>query len=659
MDLKNNTEKRVREKLNRQTVRSNGLLRNARRYIMYLLVLFLQLLLLLFVLFWCLSFSSKASDMRSNDSVSLIVSESSIPWNSKGALSMPYLKTLKFSIKDGKGTAVLNWQGKKNCYYRVYRKAKGQLKYRKVATVKLKGITGQFRDTGLNPGKQYTYIVRQIKKVRGKLRLSRFDREGLTTIAAPVVKVVYSNMESHITWKRIKGVAGYRILRKSTKLSGWRQIKTVKAAKGKKTSYDDIYRRLDENTRADNRAVYAQYLDPSYNQLRYTVRAYRVSHCGRHRKISVGAYLEDGDFYLEQPTIISFSAKSAGGEDMQESNHMGTLRWGTVPNADEYRILVKTGDGWEIFDTVRAEDGYDQSLEITIDPSVTNLGVMAVASKNGKIIYTDFEKNFFIDQRQYAANSILVVGDSIMNGSPYIRPDNRYLYSIAHRIAELSGANVSNCSIGGSCYHYQELTDTYHRGCILTGIIEKLEAGEQLCWDSNPRELPEGTTLADFDVIILAGGTNDYMVSAPPGEATGRDIKTFAGAFNTILDKLEKANTSRVAAGKESAKVILVDLFYSNRWQNFTKKQNRDETPNKAGLTLTDYQDILNQIWEERERDTDLLLYHYKTREYDILTAENCDLWTADNLHLTKKAYADYGSSITQFMIEQKVLSLE
>ena len=90
------------------------------------------------------------------------------------------------------------------------------------------------------------------------------------------------------------------------------------------------------------------------------------------------------------------------------------------------------------------------------------------------------------------------------------------------------------------------------------------------------------------------------------------------------------------------------------------KKENRDTTKNDLGLTLVDYQKAMNEVWAQRsalsDPNTGMRYYRYKTRSYEIITEENCDTWTADNLHLTKKGYAEYGSSLVQFMLEEGIL---
>ena len=104
-------------------------------------------------------------------------------------------------------------------------------------------------------------------------------------------------------------------------------------------------------------------------------------------------------------------------------------------------------------------------------------------------------------------------------------------------------------------------------------------------------------------------------------------------------------------------KVIFFDITYSCRMDDYTVKTDRDITLNDRGYTLMDYQEARDQVMEERMEQTSLELFRYRTRLYGIVSEITSDLWTADNLHMTRKAYAEYGSGLVKFMVDSGVLA--
>ena len=77
------------------------------------------------------------------------------------------------------------------------------------------------------------------------------------------------------------------------------------------------------------------FIDPSYNNLFYTVRASNIKNVNGVTKTSYGLYYNDGDFHLEAPSIVSLNST--------------IIKWGKVPNADGYIVLKRNtvDDEWE------------------------------------------------------------------------------------------------------------------------------------------------------------------------------------------------------------------------------------------------------------------------------------------------------------------------
>ena len=231
------------------------------------------------------------------------------------------------------------------------------------------------------------------------------------------------------------------------------------------------------------------------------------------------------------------------------------------------------------------------------------------------------------------------------------------------------GSVYYNPSIPGSTYHdlgYYEENGTiinientnYYRYRITREVVEPISEGrypancEYLNTKANSEGI-ENTTIEDYNIVVLAAGTNDYLDNTVLGEKDSDDNSTFNGALNYILGKIEEASQKRVAEGKEAIKVVFVDLYYSDRTYNYKQLNNRDTTPNQIGLTLTDYQmELDDQLskWNESEY---LSCYNFNTRDYEIVNQQTCPYVSTDNLHFSKFTYGQYGNAFAQFLLDE------
>ena len=166
--------------------------------------------------------------------------------------------------------------------------------------------------------------------------------------------------------------------------------------------------------------------------------------------------------------------------------------------------------------------------------------------------------------------------------------------------------------------------------------------------------IEDGSTIRDYDVVIMAAGTNDYLDNTPLGDEDSTDIRTFNGSFNKIMSDISDASKERLKNRQPGIQVVFVDLFYSDRTytSNYGERTNRDITPNRIGLTLTDYQRALDKQYEKWSANSTLRLFHFETRKYGIVDGSNCPYRASDNLHFTKYAYALYGNALSDFLRE-------
>jgi hypothetical protein len=195
----------------------------------------------------------------------------------------------------------------------------------------------------------------------------------------------------------------------------------------------------------------------------------------------------------------------------------------------------------------------------------------------------------------------------------------------------------------------------YYRYRICREVVDPISIGELPGnWEnldtSKNSEGITNTSIDDYNIVVLAAGTNDYLDNSELGELNSSDTFTFNGAFNHIMEKIENASKVRVDRGDSPIKVVFVDLYYSDRTYTPKIRQNRDITPNHIGLTLTDYQNELHKQFNKWESSEYLTLYNFKTREYNIVNEENCPYAASDNLHFTKFTYGQYGNAFADFL---------
>jgi len=570
---------------------------------------------------------------------------------STGSTSIaPTLVATQFYPQGEDYYALVRWNAKNNTNYQILRKL-GSGDYDVLANVKSNSNDMKFYDK-IGSDKLYTYSVREIfTNSSGKI-LGPYDNEGLKLIDRPNVTVDFQNLKAVVQWTKDPSATKYRVFRKIGFDGEYKCIAIVDAPT---LSYVDYYYKSETDLK--NLLTASVFIDPSYNSLFYTVRACTQKIVNAVTKTSYGLYYPDGDFHLESPSIVTLNET--------------TLKWGKVPNAEGYLILKKDdeSDTWEVVYNVTANTSTIQSLEVSGIEKSSYYAVQAYSTKNGVTVFSDFDKGFSLknfDPIAFANQRILYFGDSITHGSPYDSAATQHVFSIPYRVAQLLGCVYYNPSIPGSTYHDLGVNDdgsniensNYYRYRITREVVEPISNGELPAnWEFlNTDKNSEGvsnTCIEDYNIVVLAAGTNDYLDNTVLGEKDSDDNSTFNGALNYILGKIEEASQNRVAEGKDPIKVVFVDLYYSDRTYNYKQLNNRDTTPNQIGLTLTDYQmELDDQLskWNESEY---LSCYNFNTRDYEIVNQQTCPYVSTDNLHFSKFTYGQYGNAFAQFLLDE------
>lgn len=566
-----------------------------------------------------------------------------------------------YDAKEGKTCGKLTFKSEAGKPYNILRKGEdGEFKV--VGMVTAEGEETSFSDKTMPDIGEFVYTARQCATPTDKIInvMGQCDKDGIATLNFRTENVVLdaNNLNAKVSWSPVQGkdIDGYLILRKVFKDGSYRIIEDVDEDE---TSYTDVYlSSLETKKEKKHSLVNCHFVDPSYNPLVYTVRAYKE----KDGKKSYSRYPVDGDFRRTTPSITYI--KEGEGEDNSLE-----IQWSTVPNATKYIICSgvkgETEITWTQEKEVPAETPIKQSTTMQKAKEGTYYTVKAAFDKNGEEVYSDFDQGFDIGKRKYSNNNILFLGDSITFGSPYRSEETCNIFSYPYRVNQLTNVKYYNPSIPGSTYSWRWMQDASGnyvknnaRYRLSRDVAERIKKGIDV-ERPYPFATPENTQkFEDFDVVLLAAGTNDYLDCRPMApNINSTDVDTFNGAFNQIMQWIEEGSEKRIAQGKNPTKVIFVDLFYSDRLgaKFYGEKHNRFISQNRLGLTLTDYQDMINKYYDMYSSGHNLELYRFETSSY--INEETCPYNASDNLHMTRIVYDYIGNGLTDFLIDNKIIT--
>lgn len=295
---------------------------------------------------------------------------------------------------------------------------------------------------------------------------------------------------------------------------------------------------------------------------------------------------------------------------------------------------------------------------------------------NGTTVYSKYDTGFTVSNRKYSNNNILFLGDSISFGSPYKGKTTVERFSYPWRVGQLTECKYFNPSIPGATYtvKYKNGVDGAHdpgRSRIVTDVAEKIKNGETPKYNTDaPISDASGKPVRanvpsyvqyknkqhfyDFDVIIMAAGTNDWQDNAAMGDIDSTDNTQFYGALNIMMDWITEASQYRVNHNKKPIKVIFTDLYYSDRViGQYSKRINRFVTENGKGYTLKDYQKAIDDI-AGKYKAYGMEIWQMPTDKY--CNHENAPYTMSDNLHMSRYTYGQIGNGLTNYMIGNGIL---
>lgn len=551
-------------------------------------------------------------------------------------IAAPKLNSVMRSTKSNKEQVEFQWKAEAGQQYYVYRKT-ADSKWSKIATVNANSEVGTYVDKNVKSDTQYTYTCKVVKKVGEILyKYGSYDNGIKTLEGQPSVEINSNNLNATLTWTPINDVTKYKVYRRIGPRGTLREI-----GETTKTSFVDVYRDTVTTDAEKSYFCAGVFIDPSSNPFVYTVRGVKVS--GDEESYSNCS--NDGAFHIETPTIISV--------DVDGLNN-ARYEWATLKNAKEYYLYTGYYDyygsfHWQRVAEVKAESSIRQVANVQVNPTHQYFTVKAKFEKDGQTLYSDYDRDFTIENRNYSNQNILYIGDSITYGSPYKAASTREVFSYPWRVQQLTGVNMYNPSIPGATYAYNERTD---RDRMVTDVAEKIKDGV-----TPKKALHENTQkYKDFDVVVMAAGTNDYSDNTVFGDLDSKNIREFNGSVNQIMSWIKEGSDQRVAEGKKPIKVVFVEMFYSDRTKVYSQLTNRFETKNDIGLTLTDYQNNYNKLIEKYKNEG-FDVYQFDTTQF--VNQKNCPYVTSDNLHMSRYTYAKIGNEFAKYLIDNKIITKE
>lgn len=535
------------------------------------------------------------------------------------------------------------WESIKDGNYAILRKSNtGEFEH--ISILKARGKTQSYIDKiDANDNTDYVYSVCKVIGLT-KNKYSDYDKNGLKLNREKIeFSTDIANTETVISIKTISGVDGYAILRKFNNKSKYELIDHIEATESSEEllTYTDVYFNS-FSPELKKKLSLKRFIDPSTNGLTYAVCAYNKV----DDKVLYYNYDYCGCHQLNEPVIVSADYNSS----------MLMVKWGVAVNADSYNVyfgkLDENGEkNFTLVANVAQPTGKFQSYQVEIEELPDFISVSAIGRCLDSVCESTKDENFSIKNRFYENNNILYIGDSITFGSPYKAKDQVEVFSYPNRVAQLTGAKYYNPSIPGSTYTYREHDlGSYHRYRLVLDVAKKIHNSETPLTAIHENS----QSYKDFDIVVFAAGTNDYTDNSILGEIDSLDYTEFCGAFNTIMSYVDEGNQIRINEGKAPIKLVFVDLFFSDRIKSFYgKRDSRFDIKNDVGLTLTEYQNVLNELMTKYQNKG------YETFRFDtssFLCADDCKYKTTDNLHMTKNTYTNIGNEFADFLIANDII---
>lgn len=549
----------------------------------------------------------------------------------KDLSAAPIMKETSCLEDNGKVFLNFIFASSKGEKYRVYRRSDGTKQFQKLGDIVAKGATTTYKDTKVKKNAVYYYTVRRV--YNNNKSLSKYDTVGIKAICidtAPSVSL--TNMQATVRFKTSPLATGYILYRKAPG-DTWRKIASFKATQKSTLQFADTYYKTATRATEKKHLINNTFVDPTANPFRYEVRAIYSDTAKGY--ISRGLYYQEGACVVGTPALSSVAVKSG----------KATVHWSSVPAAKSYNVYAKTSKyaSWVKLAGVKATDKGIESLSIKVKRNYTFYTVKAFVNVRGKLVGSEYEKEFYIGKRTMGNKKALFLGDSIALGRPY-KGNNLTYFNYAKRVEQMLGMRCDNIAITAST-----ISDVHvkrQKQSILIDQFRQVYVGKKPNTPEGYPTPPAPLPIWQYDYIVLQGGTNDYSFCVPFGEADSKDIGTLNGALNSFKQMVKQINTTRKSKGLANVKIIVMDITYSLRCgSDYQTVRCKQTTKNALGVTATDY---TNTIHENLDNEGLNIRYIPATA---VLNEENCLKESADNLHLTKVGYGKMGKVIADTIL--------
>lgn len=396
-----------------------------------------------------------------------------------------------------------------------------------------------------------------------------FKSEPIYYVRPKLNSINMYNNQFIITWDAIEECDGYIIYKKVNK-DVWKEV---------------------AHTSGSDATMYFDKVVNNEDTFSYTVSAYKY----KNNKRLVSKNDEIGLRYIDTPVITKLSKYY--------------IRWEPCKNVDGYEILYRDNkkDSWKFIDSVKDNTNF-YSIASKYEKNKYFTVRAFYYGKNGKV-YSDFEDNITLKNRDYTEKSFLFEGDEILKGK-LLRDYSDITYP--RRIKLLTGADIKVNS---------DNLDT------ASSIIKRVEKREKY--------------FNGYDVIFIAVGSNDYDKNVEVGHLTDNNKKTFCGQLNYIINQIKKQNSK--------AKIVFVTPLYRNVYGKKTNV-NCYVLNNKVGYSLNDYCDAMEQVGQYRSVKV------FDSRKCGAITVDNVKFRTVNLKYPTPLAQGRIGCSIAEFLVENEIL---
>ncbi len=524
--------------------------------------------------------------------------------------------------KNGKISINFIFQSTKGEKYRVYRRGANTMKYTRLADVVATGKTCTYKDYKISTNHIYYYTVRRVYNKNKSL--SQFDAVGIKGISFDTKpSVALSTTDAKISFATTPEAEEYIVYR-SLSNGSYQQLKKLTGKNAGRLEWTDVF--ADSVTAAAEKKflINGNYIDPTANPFRYEVRAiYRDTKKGY---ISRSLYYQNGACTVPTPAISSVSVKAG----------KATLNWAGIPVAKSYNIYAKTSKNaaWNKLAVVKSTGSELEKATFAVKKNYTFFTVKAFADVRGTLAASDFEKEFYIGKRVLSDKRALFIGDSLCAGKKH--------FSFSVRVEQMLGIQCDNIAIPTATL--ADATEKY-KYSVLVDELEPLYNGK---YPNMPEHIASPLGLSamwEYDYIFIQGGTNDYAANVALGAYDSEDITTFNGAVNAIKHIIASLNEMRSRRGLEDVKLVIMDIPYSLRSDTDYSIKCRQTSPNKIGLTASDYSDAFIKKMTDSEWNVQLV------NTQTVLNENNCTTESLDNLHFTKLGSAKVGKLIADVIL--------